>query len=292
MGDLFAIIAPVFACAIIGVVWTRSGRAFETAFVTSLITTIGTPCLVFATLSQASVTPAAFGQIALATILCLICFGLIGALVLRLSNLPFHTFLPALMFPNGGNMGMSLAFFAFGNEGLALAVSVFAIFSVTNFTVGQSIVAGRGQIGQVLRTPLIYAVLAGLVFMLLGIHLPKWAANTVNLVAGMTMPLMLITLGISLGKLRVVALGRGLALSILRLVMGLGVGLAIVWLMGLTGTARSVMIMQASMPVAIFNYLFAQHYGREAEDVASMVVISTILSFATLPLLLLLVLPG
>jgi predicted permease len=39
------------------------------------------------------------------------------------------------------------------------------------------------------------------------------------------------------------------------------------------------------MPVAVFNFLFAQYYGRAYADVAAMVVISTALSFLTLPLL-------
>jgi predicted permease len=44
------------------------------------------------------------------------------------------------------------------------------------------------------------------------------------------------------------------------------------------------------MPVAVSNYLFAQLYDRQPAEVAGMVLISTALSFATLPLLLLAVL--
>jgi predicted permease len=50
--------------------------------------------------------------------------------------------------------------------------------------------------------------------------------------------------------------------------------------------ARGVLLIQASMPVAVFNYLFAQYYGRRPEDVAAMVIISTLLSFGTLPFLI------
>jgi predicted permease len=60
---------------------------------------------------------------------------------------------------------------------------------------------------------------------------------------------------------------------------------------GLTGAARGVLIIQSTMPVAIFNYLFALQYKREPADVAGMIVITTVASFATLPLLLLHVLP-
>jgi hypothetical protein len=54
----------------------------------------------------------------------------------------------------------------------------------------------------------------------------------------------------------------------------------------MTGAARGVIILQAAMPVAVFNYLFAQRYAREAEEVAGMVVLSTLIAFAGLPFLL------
>ena len=50
--------------------------------------------------------------------------------------------------------------------------------------------------------------------------------------------------------------------------------------------ARGVLIVQSSMPVAVFNCLFAQRNQRAPEEVAGLVVISTALSFVTLPLLL------
>ena len=58
------------------------------------------------------------------------------------------------------------------------------------------------------------------------------------------------------------------------------------WAFGLEGVERGVVILQSAMPVAVFNYLFAAEYGADPEGVAGMVVISTVLSFLSLPLLL------
>src|SRR3546814_5761653 len=55
LGQLAAIIAPVFACAAIGYLWARLRRPFETEFVTALVTNVGTPCLVASTLTKLSV---------------------------------------------------------------------------------------------------------------------------------------------------------------------------------------------------------------------------------------------
>ena len=57
-------------------------------------------------------------------------------------------------------------------------------------------------------------------------------------------------------------------------------------LFDLSDLARGAVLIQATMPVAVFNYLFAQYYSRQPEQVAGMVMLSTILSFLTLPLLL------
>ena len=47
-----------------------------------------------------------------------------------------------------------------------------------------------------------------------------------------------------------------------------------------------MLMIQCAMPVAVFNYLFAQRYQREPEEVAGMVLMSTVISFVTLPALL------
>jgi predicted permease len=84
----------------------------------------------------------------------------------------------------------------------------------------------------------------------------------------------------------VARIGRSVALSSCRLGIGFVVGVALAALLELEGVARGVLILQCAMPAAVFNYLFAQRYGRAPEEVASIVVISTLLAFAGLPFLL------
>jgi predicted permease len=290
IADLIAIIAPVFLCAALGYIWGKAKRPYDTEFVTTLATSIGTPCLVFSTLTSLQVTVTAFAEIAYAAIAAVIAFAVVGGACLRLARLPNHSYLPSLMFPNAGNMGLPLSLFAFGEPGLALGISYFTITSVSQFTIGASIAAGSASIGKLLRTPMIYSVIFGLIVMIGEIQVPRWIANTVELVGGVTIPLMLLTLGVSLAKLRVGGLGRASALAMLRLCMGFGVGLGLAYLFGLEGMARGVFILQCSMPVAVFNYLFAQRYKRAPEEVAGMVLISTTVSFATLPFLLIMIL--
>ena len=52
------------------------------------------------------------------------------------------------------------------------------------------------------------------------------------------------------------------------------------------GVEGRVLILQCAMPAAVFNYLLAQRYDRSPEEVASIVVVSTLLAAVSLPLLL------
>lgn len=292
VSQLFAILAPVFILSGIGYYWARSGRPFESEMVMAIVTNLATPCLIFATLSRLTVSTEAFGEMALAAFLCGLGFALIGRLALWLLKLPAHSYLPALMFPNTGNLGLPLCLFAFGEAGLALAIAVFTVNSVGQFTLGAALASGEWTIKRLLHTPIVYALIAGLAFMLTHTPSPDWLYNTTKLMGGVAIPLMVTALGVSLAQLKVNRLPRAMGLSLLRLVGGFAIGLLVAWALGLQGAARGVMVIQASMPTAVFNYLFAQRFKREPADVAGMVVITTLLTFAFLPLLLLFVLPG
>lgn len=290
IGQLFDILAPVFVTAGIGYGWARLGGPFDTRSVTALVTNVGTPCLILSTLTRLDVSAAAFAEMGLAAVLALAALAALGMAALRLARLPFHTYLPALMFANTGNMGLPLCLFAFGQTGLALAIAVFAVNAVAQFTIGMLISSGDLSLRRLLTTPVLYAVALALVFMLTGWAPPVWFANTIQLIGGLAIPLMLLALGVALARLRVRSVGRSLWLSLLRLLPGLAVGFLLAHLLDMTGAARGVLILQSAMPVAVFNFLFAERHNRTPHEVAGMVFLSTVISFATLPLLLLVVL--
>jgi hypothetical protein len=288
--ELAAIVAPIFICAGIGFAWARLRRPFESEFVTAVVTTVGTPFLVFSSLTRLPLEMTTVGEMAGAACLAFAGFAFVGIAVLKAARLSFRSYLPALMFPNAGNMGLPLCLFAFGEHGLALAIVFFAVSSTLQFTVGVGIAAGSADPRRLLRLPLIYAVIAALTVVATGVRVPAWLANTADLIGGLTIPLMLFALGVSLARLQVRSLKRSLALSLVRLLGGVGLGFGIGWALGLSEAARGVLAIQSAMPVAVFNYLFAQLYRREPAEVAGMIVLSTLISFATLPALLLLVL--
>lgn len=286
LAELFAVMAPILIVAGIGYGWVRFGQAYPTDFITRLILNVGTPCLVLSTLSKSSIDPRAFGQMALACVAVTLLMGLIGVLLSRLFRQDWKVLVPAYLFPNSGNMGLPISLYAFGEEGLALAVAFFLVLSVSHFTVGMALSGAESSVRRLLRHPIIISLVLALPIMLFDIELPRWLGNTVHLLAGMTIPLMLVTLGVSLASIRTQQLGQGMLLGALRLLCGAAVALAVGRLLELPPLVQGVLIMQSAMPVAVFNYLFAVKAGRSPEQVASLVLCSTLLAFGFLPVLL------
>lgn len=286
LSSMFAVIAPVFLIAGVGFFWSRQNRPFDVETVTSLSTTIGVPCLVLDALMGAELETAVLGQMLFAAALGTAAIGLGALVLLRAARLPLPPYLPAMMFGNTGNVGLPLCLFAFGQEGLALAVSFFVVTATLNFTLGVAVASGRVSVLTMLRTPVVWALVLALTLKAGGLTLPSPLANAVHLLAGMTIPLMLVALGVSLGRLRARTLGRTAALSALKLALGWSAGLLVVWALGLTGVARGVVLIELAMPVAVTNYLFAQRFDNRPEDVAGMVLVSTLLAFLLMPPLL------
>lgn len=280
----------MFLIAAAGYAWVRLHRPFDSMFVTEIVTNVAAPCLIFSTLTKLEFSPSALAEMAGATFLASAGFGLAGMAILRAARLPFRPYLPSLMFPNTGNMGLPLCLFAFGERGLGLAIIYFTATSMVQFTVGVGIAMGSFDLKRLLRVPILHATALALLFLWAGIPVPQWLANTTGLVGDLAVPLMLMALGVALGQLHVSSLGRTAVLSVLRLALGAGLGWLIGWGLGLDEQARGVMVIQSAMPVAVFNYLFAQKYAVRPGEVASMVLLSTALSFVTLPLLLALIL--
>jgi malate permease and related proteins len=138
-----------------------------------------------------------------------------------------------------------------------------------------------------LTSPVIYAALLGFALLQMQVSMPLPLSNTIELISGVTLPMMLIAMGYSLATFSFSRFGFAFGLTALRFMLGLSAGFFVVWWLELEGTLRGVVIIEASMPVAIFNYLFAARYDRDPEDIASAILISTLISLLTLPWLLL-----
>lgn len=281
--EIFTITAPVFLLALAGWVWAKAGAPFDLAFITRLSLTFSVPCLIFATLVKAEIDAAAFRDLALAS---LAAYGVAAValfVVLAVFRLSLPVWLAPTVFGNTGNVGLPVALFAYGEQGLAFAMVIFAVMAVLSFTIGIYLVAGAGRPGEVLRQPLVYASLLGGLFSVMDWDVPGWLLNTLSLAGQIAIPMMLLTLGVAIARLHVKGIGTAVAVSVLKVGVTAGAALATAEYFGLAGAMKGALVLQLIMPAAVTSYMVAARYDREPDAVAGLVVVSTILSLGAIP---------
>jgi len=283
--QIVAVVTPIFLITAIGYLWAKRGQPFDNATISGLVMYVGTPALVFHSLTSLRPELPELRQVGLATVgviaLCLV-LGYIG---LRLTKRSRQAFLPSLFQANAGNMGVPLVMLTFGDAGLALGVVVFFVHALSQNTLGLGVSSGTLNPATLLRQPIIWSVALATLVLVIDAPVPEWLSNTTQLLGGLLIPAMLLMLGTSLVRLSVRDLPQALALAIARLALGMGAALTMIWMFELQGVAAGVLFLQASMPVAVFNFVFADRFERSPEQVAAAVLVSTLLGMATLPLL-------
>jgi predicted permease len=285
IAQLSGILLPVFSLAAIGFVWRKLGFPFEREFVTRVILNISGPCLIVDTLSQLDIPFNEFADMVAGSAALFVTTALGAWLILKLAGMSVRSYLPALAIGNTGNLGLPLCLFAFGQDGLGLAVAVYVTNSVGQFTLTPMLQSHTSPLKTLGTTPVVYGAAIGCLILLTDFRLPVWLDTTVGMLGSLMIPLMLLALGNTLGELRVNRLPFAFGWGAARLVLGFVVALAVAELFGLEGVAKGVIVLQGTMPAAVFNYLFAARYNRAPDDVAGIVLVSTIISIVVLPFL-------
>ena len=269
------IIAPVFILSAMGFIWVRVGFDYRTDFITKITMNLFLPCLIFVALMKTDLDAAAISSTFWASIVVYALITPIFFILLRVMRLDLRTFWPPMIFSNTGNLGLPLAFFAFGEVGLAHAIIVFAVMVIYSFSIGIWMVAGRASLIGLIKEPVVWGTILGAVFMVLGWQTPIFLTNSLELAGQPAIPLMLVTLGVALARLKIGDYALTFFLSVIKYAICLGVALAVGLWFGLDKLSLSILVLQISTPVAVTSYLLAERYGSDSQKVAGLVVAST-----------------
>jgi malate permease and related proteins len=280
------IVAPVGLLGLIGFLWVKAGFEYRMEFITRLSMTLSVPALIFTALMKTEIEPRALTGLLLASVAAYGALTVVFWGFVKLTGLERRTWLAPLIFGNTGNVGLPLAFFAFGQAGLDYAVVVFAVMVLWSFTFGIWLVSGGGSLLRVIREPAMLATLLGALFLSQGWKTPEWLTRSLDLLGQIAIPMMLITLGVAVARLSAGHLGRAFAMSLMRWLVCVGVAVAVGLGFGLAPVPLAVLIVQVSTPVAVTSYMMAEKYGADADAVAGLVIASTLLSVIGLPLTL------
>ncbi len=287
--QIFQIVFPLFAIVLAGYLYGRK-HAPDMAAANQINLDIFVPVLIFHILSDENFQPQQFGELALIATLIILGSGLIAWPIARLLGYQANTLVPPMMFSNSGNMGLPLALFTFGETALAAAVVLFIIENTLHFSVGIRMMDRTTPLFSLFRIPMVIATLAGLSITLLNIKIPVPAATAIEMVAQVSIPLMLFSLGVRLIQIDFEDWEIGLVGALLAPLSGLLIYLIITPFFKLPELQSKLLLLFAVLPPAVLNFMVAEKHQQEPQRVAAIVLTGNLAALAVIPLTLLFIL--
>jgi len=220
----------------------------------------------------------------------------ISATVLcRPFNLESDAASPTIMsssYGNVGNAGLAIAVFALGEDALdragVLMVSIMFFGTLLSVWLGtrqqqSSLAAAR----DALLSPMIVAAIVGFGLNVAGFNPPLAVERAVATISSALIPTMLISLGIQLATVSTIRWLRSTSVvSISKLLVAPAAAWAVAVALGLTGDDLGVVVLQSSMPPAVFCMVIAIEHGLDADRATNDVVATTLAALITLPIVL------
>ncbi|MEO0394539.1 MAG: AEC family transporter [Cyanobacteria bacterium P01_A01_bin.137] len=209
--------------------------------------------------------------------------------LLKFSSDENKSLIATTVFANVGNMGLPFVLFSLGEAGLERAIVYLVGSSLMTASVFPIVLKGEGVLNGLRYTlclPVLWAAIAGITLQSTGAALPIPIEHGVTLLSDGAIPVALLMLGIQLSETPFVFGRYELMGAGLRLIVSPLLAFNIANLVGLTGIDRQVVVLQAAMPVAVTSLIWVTELGGDIVRVARTIVISTLLSLGTLPIVL------
>ncbi len=282
---IFEVIFPVFFVIGVGYYIGKKSPKFDTNFITTFAGNIGTPGMIFYTVTTTGITLNIFTHYFIYALLMIGGFALIGLILLFLLKKDLSMELPPLILPNTGNMGVPICLFAYGIQGLGVASAIASVIILFHFTLGVFLAKKNFSFDIVIKSPPVYAILISVFFLYFEIETPLFLKNTTFLLTYATIFLVLMSLGIALTRFKF-SLKDSVILSLCRVILGPVIAFVLIYNFDLSGFAAGVLLIQSAMPSAILNYLVGSMYSpkKVVDSIASTIVVSTLMSFVTIPI--------
>ena len=293
---LLSVVVPVFAVIFVGALLARRFE-LEVGPITRLAIHAAIPALVFRTLSTMSLAPEAVARLLAGYVLLLLVIAALAwSIGTKWAPAARRAFVATCLFGNAANMFLPISLFAFGEAGLERALVLYVATALLMFSLGPALVGRATGMRQALRTvaafPVLWAALAGLAASATGAAMPLGLDRAVGLLADAAVPLVLLTLGVQVGRAwAVLPLGVNYMAVALKLVVAPAVGYGAGMLAGLRGVDLAVLTLLAAMPTAINLAMLAVEFRGDAEQVSRTVLLGTLAAVITLPVVLALLAP-
>lgn len=281
------VMVPVLLCVLLGYALAYFKAPFDRKLFGSLVSNVGYPTLILSHLAKEHIQLETFLTVLGAAVAMIVIFAALGFVVLKLMRISIKAYLAPMMLSNVGNIGLPVATLAFGAEGGAVAIGFIVVVLTAIFTIGIAIPMGRPDFKALARQPVIYAVILALLLLATGWKIPGPVDQSLEILGGLAIPIMLLTLGHSLETLKLSGVSRAVALSLIHICISAVAAFTITSLLPLDAKIENVIVLLCFMPPSVATYLaISRHQPDHANGVAAFIFVSTCLTLVTLPLVL------
>lgn len=257
------------------------------------------PCMIFHAIYSAdmSLLPK-LGVLPFVILASSLATGIVSYFILKqlnLDDIQLWSVLVTVMIANTAFMGYPVNLGIYGQDGFLRAIfcdiATLCIFLMLSCAL---ILKFGGTVKTAVRKiaffPPLWAVVLGLVFNFLNIPIGAVVDNTVNYLGQGAIPLIMIALGLSIDF---TALSRSKSMIVFTSIMKLAffpfVAFIIATQIGLVDLQYSVSIVEAAMPSGMLSLLLAITYKLDYELTSDCILINTVISLITLPIIIMLI---
>ena len=280
---------PIVILIIIGYYWKKKELPFDKDMISSLLMNLGTPALLIASINNKDLTVDNMLTILIyGTSLIIVC-TVLTTIYLKIEDKEVRPFLQSFIFPNTGGLGIPIVYVLLGETAFVYAITFSTLINIYHFTIGLWLANNSLNIKKALQTPVLYALVAALLFKGTNTEIPSVIEDVCKMLGGITIPLMLLAFGTSLVGIKIGENIKAIRMGVARVI----IGFAVVYMAYIFGNFEHIIIatllIQYSMPVATTSYLFAFRFNGPDKEVAVMTASSTVAILFLLPVIIYLI---
>lgn len=261
-----------------------------------IIMNILLPCMIFSALysSDLSLIPK-LGILPFVILISSFVTGLVSFLILKklgYDDKKLWSVLVTVMIANTAFMGYPVNLGIFGHEGFLRAIfcdiATMCIFLILSFVL---VIKFGGTVKKAVRKialfPPLWAIVFGLGLNILNVPIGPVLNNTVNYLGNGAIPLIMISLGLSID---LAGLSRSKSMvaftSIMQLLFFPAIAFIVVLFLGLSDLQYTVAIVEAAMPSGMLSLVLAITYNLDYQLTSDCILINTVISLITLPVII------
>jgi malate permease and related proteins len=286
--DILNVVLPTFITILIGYLIGKVVRIDLTGVI-DIVFYVGLPALAFVSILNQQIVLLDAAKVWASAIMVSLGCGAAGWVLFKAMKTRHSGLYLPISLPNTVNIPFPIISLAYGPAGLFAATLYYIPNVIMLYSAGVFIAAGKGwreNLKTMLKVPTLYTAFAALFLNLSNVGVPTLVMKPLEFIGSMVTPAVVLTLGYSLSKIKITSLPVTLWSSLIRLGGGLAIGFLMVYLFDLTGITRSVVVLMSAMPAAVNTYTIAAKYKNEPDLVASVVMVTTIISLLLIPFLL------